>query len=381
MIGFHMQFHKTLVFLTMLCAAMISRAEPGVTSSTITLGQSAALTGPAKELGREMRDGALAYFDYINSQGGVNGRKIVLKTLDDGYEADRAAVNTKKLVDQEGVFALFGYVGTPTSNASLLTVNEAQIPFFAPLSGAQSLREPFNRNVFHIRASYFEETEKIIQHITTLSINRIAVFYQNDGYGRAGLEGVARAMKKRNIEIVGTGTVERNSSDVAAAVAKIKESKPQAIIMVAAYNSSATFIKAMLAQGVQPIFWNISFVGSQALARELGKDARGVQISQVVPAPWDDINPIVKEYRKIYQQGGKREFDYVSMESFIAAKVFVEGLKRAGSSPTREGLVKALESMSSYDVGGLMVRYGPNQHNGSSFVDLTIISRDGRFLR
>lgn len=376
-----MQFRKILALSALLVTAVLCHAETGVTNSTITLGQSVALTGPAQELGINMQRGALAYFDYVNAKGGVFGRKIVLKTLDDGYEADRAAANTKQLIEQEGVFALFGYVGTPTSNASLPAVIQAQIPFFAPFTGAQSLREPFNRNIFHIRASYFDETEKIVQHVTTLKLNRIAVFYQNDGYGKAGLEGVTRALKKRNIEIVGLGTVERNSVDVAAAVASIKESKPQTIIVISTYKSSAAFTKAMRAEGVEPFFWNISFVGSRPLVSELGKSASGIQISQVVPAPWDDVNPIVKEYKKLYLQKYKAEWDYVSLEGFIAAKVFVEGLTRSGPKLTREGVIKALESMSNFDTGGFFVKFGPTRHTGSEYVDLTVISSTGKFLR
>jgi branched-chain amino acid transport system substrate-binding protein len=381
MIGFDMRLLKTLVLSSLLLISLTGLAETGVTNTAIILGQSAALSGPAQELGKGMRDGAQAYFDHINAKGGVLGRKIILKTLDDGYEADRAAANTKQLIEKEEVFSLFGYVGTPTSNASIPAVNQAQIPFFAPFTGAQALREPTNRNIFHIRASYFEETEKIIQHITTLSLQRIAVFYQNDAYGKAGLDGVMRALKKRNMEVVSLGTVERNSVDVATAVEKIKQSKPQAVVMISAYTSCAAFIKAMVAAGAHTSFWNISFVGSQALARELGKDASGVQISQVVPAPWDDINPVIKEYRKLYLQNGKKEWDYVSLEGFIAAKVFVEGLTRAGTNLTRDGLIKALESMNAYDTGGFIVRFSPARHNGSEFVDLTMISKTGKFLR
>lgn len=375
-----MLFRKILAFSILFSTTLICHAETGVTNSTITLGQSAALTGPAQELGKNMRNGALAYFDFINAKGGIFGRKILLQSLDDGYEADRAAANTKQLIEQNGVFSLFGYVGTPTSIASIPAINQAQIPFFAPFTGAQSLRDPFNRNIFHIRASYFDETEKIVQHVTTLTLNRIAVFYQNDGYGKAGLEGVRRALRKRNIEIVSFGTVERNSLDVAAAVAKIQPSKPQAVILISTYKSCAAFIKGMRAQGVEPLFWNISFVGSRPLANELGKSASGIQISQVMPAPWDDVNPIVKEYRTLYLQKGNNEWDYVSLEGFIAAKVFVEGLTRAGPNLTRIGMIKALESMRNFDTGGFFVKYGPNRHEGSEFVDLTMISSSGKFL-
>jgi branched-chain amino acid transport system substrate-binding protein len=378
---YSMRFLKVNFAVLLFLVSVACHAEPGVSNNQITLGQSAALTGPAQELGKGMREGARAYFDHINAEGGVHGRKIILQTLDDGYEADRAAANTRQLIERDGAFALFGYVGTPTSNASIPAVVNANIPFFAPFTGAETLREPANRNIFHVRASYYQETEKIIEHVTTLSIKRIAVFYQDDAYGKAGLDGVLRALKKRKLDVVAVGTVQRNSVNVAAAVRKISEGDPQAIVMVSAYTSCAAFIKAMLAEGKRPLFWNISFVGSQALARELGGDASGVNISQVMPAPWDDINPVVREYRKLYIQNGKREWDYVSMEGFIAAKVFVEGLKRAGKDLTRERLLAALESMSEYDAGGFVVRFGPGRRNGSSFVELTMISRNGKFLR
>jgi branched-chain amino acid transport system substrate-binding protein len=373
-----MHVRQAVTLVSLLFISLVCRAETGVTATSIILGQSAALSGPAKELGEGMRGGAQAYFDYINAQGGIHGRKILLKTLDDSYEAERAATNTRQLIEQEHAFALFGYVGTPTSNASMPAVNREQIPFFAPFTGAQSLREPFNRNIFHIRASYFEETEKIIQHLTTLSFKRIAVFYQNDAYGKTGLDGVVRALKKRNLDVVGMGTVERNSSNVADAVNKIKQSDPQAVVMISAYTSCAAFIKAMKTQGAQPLFWNISFVGSQALARELGPDGVGVQISQVMVAPWDDINPVVKEYKRLFVKPGESE-GYVSLEGFVAAKVLVEGLRRAGPNLTRDGFIKAVESMSAYDTGGFGVRFTPRQHAGSDYVDLTIISKNGKF--
>src|SRR5215472_8246982 len=266
--------------------AFAASADPGVTSSSIVLGQSAAFTGPAQELGLEMRAGAMAYFQWINAQGGVNGRKIELRSLDDGYESDRAAANTKKLID-EGVFLLFGYVGTPTSNASKPIFTAAKVPFVGPFTGAESLRTPLNRYIFNIRASYFDETDKIVGQMTGQTLDRVAVFYQNDDYGKAGLAGVQWAMEKRNLKILATGTVERNTVEVAAAVGSICKADPQGVIMISAYKSCAAFIKAMRAAGCNPQFMNVSFVGSKALAHESGPAGRGVGISQVVPFPWN----------------------------------------------------------------------------------------------
>jgi ABC-type branched-subunit amino acid transport system substrate-binding protein len=368
------------LFAALALGAASFAAAQGVSDSQVVLGQSVALTGPAAQLGLDMQLGASLYFNQVNAQGGVNGRRIVLKTLDDGYEATRAAENTKKLIQDEKVFALFGYVGTPTSQASLPIFTEARVPFVGPFTGAELLRNPVNPYVFNVRASYFDETEAIVQHLTAMSVNKIAVFYQNDAYGLAGLAGVERALKKRNLEVIAKGTVERNTVDVKKAIDDIKKANPQAVVMIGAYKGCAAFIRDMKRAGANPTFWNVSFVGSKALAKELDKDGRGVQISQVVPFPWDGSVPVVKEYQRLLAEA-KGEPGFGTLEGFIAAKVMVEGLRRSGKNLTREGFVKAMESIQDYDVGGFKVNFGPGKRSGSQFVDLTIISKDQKFVR
>jgi ABC-type branched-subunit amino acid transport system substrate-binding protein len=361
--------------------ALAASADPGVTSNSILIGQSAAFSGPASELGTEMRAGAMAYFQAINAAGGVNGRKIELKSLDDGYEGDRAAANTRKLID-DGVFLLFGYVGTPTSNASKPIFTAAKVPFVGPFTGAESLRNPVNRYIFNIRASYFDETDKLVGQLVGQTLDRIAVFYQNDDYGKAGLTGVERAMTKRNMKIMATGTVERNTVDVGAAVQAICKVEPQGVVMISAYKSCAAFIKAMRAAGCNPQFMNVSFVGSKALAHESGAAGRGVGISQVVPFPWNLSAKVVKEYQQLIEAStGKQGYSYTSLEGFIAAKVLVEGLRRAGNDLTRERFIAAMEQLRDYDVGGFTVSFSPTDHSGSKFVELTVIGKDERFLR
>lgn len=364
-----------------LLLATAAGAEPGISDRAVLIGQSVPLSGPAQELGIEMQLGANLYFDFINSQGGVHGRKINLRTLDDGYEPDRATTTTRQLVEQDGVFALFGYVGTPTSLAALKVSDPAGVPFVGAFTGAEALRSPFNRLIFNIRASYYDETEKIVEQFTSLNVNRIAIFYQNDAYGKAGLAGVERAMAKRKLKLVASGTVERNSVDVEAAVKAIAPAKPDMIVMVTTYKSTAAFINAMRAAGSAAQFYTVSFVGSRALARELGQSGAGVGISQVVPFPWAGTVPVVREYQKLLAASPtKRDVSFTSLEGFIAAKVFVEGLKRAGKEPTREKFIAAMESLRHHDIGGFAVNFSPTSHNASSFVDLTIIRKDGSFL-
>jgi ABC-type branched-subunit amino acid transport system substrate-binding protein len=377
-------FSQRLLVLAGTALALVSdpaAAAEGVTAATVTVGQSAAFSGPAAELGKDMRSGIQAYFDQVNRAGGVNGRKLILKSLDDGYEPGRAAENTRRLI-QDDVFVLLGYVGTPTSEAAKPIFTEARVPFVGAFTGAELLRSPFNRYVFNVRASYYAETDAIVELVTKLDLKRIAVFYQNDSYGKAGLTGVERAMKARNMKIVALGTVERNSVDVAASVSEISAKDPQAVVLISAYKSCAAFIKAMKKAGSNPQFMNVSFVGSKALAAELGAEGRGVGISQVVPFPWNLGTPIVKDYQRHQSASNSTaEFGFGGLEGYIAARVFVEGLRRAGPNPTREGFVNAMETLRDYDIGGFYITYTPSDHNGSKYVDLTVIGKDGRFLR
>ncbi len=344
-------------------------------SQDIVLGQSVALSGPASELGREMQFGAQIYFDSINAAGGVRGRKIVLKTLDDGYEPSRAEANTRRLIDDD-VLALFGYVGTPTSAASIPLATTAKVPFFGAFTGAELLRAPFNRYVFNVRASYFDETELIVKQLVAEGLTRIAVFHQNDSYGQAGLAGVERALAARKMTVAMKSTVERNSSDVRNAVDAMVAAKPEAIVMISAYASCAEFIKQSKARGLLARYANVSFVGTKSLAKALGPLGSGVMISQVVPSPVSEKYPWVNEYRRMVTAKGG-ELSYTSLEGFIAARIFVEALKRGGDS-SREALVRAIEGMRDVSLGGFPVFFSADNHSASRFVELTVLNRDGQ---
>lgn len=354
-------------------------ADPGVTDNKILLGQSAAFSGPAAQLGIHMHAGAKVYFDALNEAGGVHGRKVEIIKLDDQYEAKLAAANTQKLIDEEKVFALFGYVGTPTSQAALPIFTEKKVPFFAPFTGAQLLREPFNRQIFNMRASYYNETEHLVNSLVKNGMKKIAVFYQNDSYGQAGLKGVEIALEKLNVPLFGKATVERNSKDVMAAVATLLPKQPDAVIQISAYSSCAAFIIAMRKAGYHGQFHNVSFVGSQALADTLGEHGEGVVISQVVPFPWKNSTPLVGEFAKAMKKANK-EINFSNLEGYMAAKLFTEGLRRAGRDLSRDKLIRALESIQDFDMGGFNVNFSPNNHNGSRYVDMTMILK-GRTFR
>ena len=351
-------------------------------AKSIVLGQSAAFSGPAAQLGEQFKRGALLFFDRLNAKGGVNGRTIELKSLDDGYEPDRCKANTDRLI-KDGVFALFGYIGTPTSLAALPLASTAQVPFIAPFTGAQALREPFNRIAFHVRASYFDETAEIVKQVTSIGAKRIAVFHQNDSYGKAGLDGVLRALKPLNLEPAALGTVERNTVDVAAAVKSILAGKPDAIVQISAYKSCAAFIREARKAGYGGAFYNVSFVGTKALADELGADARGVIVSQVMPYPYSPVSALSGEYLAAGKatDGDKFEPNYSSIEGFVAAKTFSEALKRMSGVPSPETLIAGLESLRELNLGGFFVDFNATKHMGSRFVDLTILTSDGKVRR
>jgi ABC-type branched-subunit amino acid transport system substrate-binding protein len=376
-----MRLVQSLLVSLLLVAGSTGHAENGVTDKEILVGQFAALSGPAAQLGVQMNRGAAIFFDRLNAGGGIGGRSVELRTLDDGYEPDRCKVNTEALITDD-VFALFGYVGTPTSLAALPLVTSAKIPFIAPFTGAQALREPFNRNVFHVRATYFDETALIVRQLTSLGLTRIAVFRQNDSYGQAGLDGVNRALKLQNLQPTTVGLVERNTVDVAAAVKAIVPTRPDAVVQISAYKSCAAFIREARKAGYGGTFYNVSFVGTQALADELGKDGLGVVVSQVMPFPYTTTTAIAREYLDaVKRAGGDATANYSSMEGYVCAKVFAEGLRRAGGNPTREALVAGLESLQRYDAGGYTVSFGPRNRRGSSFVELSMLTGDGKVRR
>jgi len=353
----------------------------GQADRPLVLGQSAATTGPAAQLGLQMHQGARLYFDALNAQGGVGGRPIELRLLDDGYEPERCKANTELFIAKD-VFALFGYVGTPTSLAALPLVHEAKLPFFGPFTGAQALREPASRQVFHVRASYYDETALIVRQLTALGLKKIAVFRQDDSYGQAGLDGVQRALAAQGLAPAAVGLVKRNSVDVAAAVAAIVPLRPDAVVQISAYKSCAAFIRAARQAGYGGSLYNVSFVGAQALADELGKDGRGVMISQVMPHPFSTTSGIARDYLEALRRaGGTARPDYTSMEGYVAARVFTEGLKRAGRNPGRNELVTGLESLQRLDLGGFGVNFGPRSHVASNFVELTMLTEDGRVRR
>ncbi len=365
---------KTLILL--FCIVSVVQAEDGIKEKEIILGQSCALSGPARALGTGMRAGLNAYFAKINAAGGVKGRAIRLISLDDGYEPYRAIINTRRLIENDRVFLLIGEVGTPTSKAVIPMAEKAGIPFFGPFSGAEFLRNPFKKYVINVRGSYYQEMEKLVQYVVDhLGKTIISCFYQNDGYGQAGLTGIQMALAQRSLKLVSSGTYERNTIAVKSGLLKIKKSNPEAVIMVGAYKPCAEFIKLGKKIGMKDVlFCNISFVGTEALRKELGEAGEGSIVSQVVKFPWDTEVPLVKEYidtMQKYLPGEK--IGFVSLEGFMVGKLFSQAAASVTGELTREKLISTIESVSTFDLGGVNLKFGPDDHQGMDDVFLTVI--------
>jgi ABC-type branched-subunit amino acid transport system substrate-binding protein len=384
-----MQQSRRFLFATVLSllAGISQAADQGITESSITLGMSAPLSGPNGAYGTDMLQTIQSYFDSINKSGGIHGRSIELVAMDDGYETERTLANTNALIKDKSVFALLSFYGSsPTTEAMNKVFGPARVPLVGTISGAGTLREPVSANpnsryMFHVRTSYANETSVIVNHLTSLGITRVAVFYQNDGFGKSGLEGISKALERRNLEPVSVGTVERNSLDVSNAVDTIAKSNPQAVIMVTLYKPTAAFMKAMKQAGQNPMFMTLSPVGTEQLVQELGSlDPRGLGISQVVPYPWKSSVPVVHEYQRFSSKPGK--YSYYGLEGYLMARTMVEGLSRmGGKDPSRERLVSALETMRDVDFGGFRVSYSPTSHMGSGFVELTVLGQGGKILK
>jgi len=365
----------------LLLASSLAHAEPGVFPDRILFGQSAAFAGPARALGIGMREGILAAFQEANAEGGIHGRRLELVSYDDGYEPDRAISNTKKLIEQDRVFALIGEVGTPTSKAVQPIASANGVPFIGPFTGAEFLRNPHKPTVVNVRASYFQETEAMVHHLTKdLGFARIAILYQDDSYGRAGLAGVERALARRGMELVAEGTYMRNTTAVKRAVLAVRNSDPEAVIMIGAYEPCAEFIKVAKRIGVDSLFLNVSFVGSKALATELGEFGQGVIVTQVVPFPENTDLPLVARYQKALKKFNPvAEPGFVSLEGYMVGRLVVQALESMDEPITRKSLISTIVDKGTFDLGGVELEYGPADNQGMDQVFLTVIQSDGSF--
>ena len=357
----------------------VELSDPGVTDNRILFGQSAAFTGPAQELGVGMRLGIQAAFDEVNRQGGVNGRRLELMSVDDEYEPEMAIANTIHLINEEEVFALIGAVGTPTSRSAVPITEDSGVPYVAPFTGADFLRDAKLNSVVNLRASYFQETAEMVSRlIDDLGIERIAVLHQDDSFGRAGYLGVKLALDRRSMEPVAIGVYPRNTTAVKTALLDLRRGDPEAVILVGAYEPVAALISWARQIGMDPVFMTVSFVGTNALAQELGSSGAGVYITQVVPSPMDDTIPIVATYRNALSAYDPVAVPgFVSFEGYLAGRLAIAGLKGCGREVDRACFLQSLRGAGVIDIDGFQLRYGRGDNQGSDTVFLTVIGEDG----
>ena len=349
--------------------------------SQIVLGQSTDLTGPLGELGSAMHQGAQAAFAAVNARGGIQGRSIVLNTLDDQYDVQKGLANVKQLMADPNTFALFNCMGTANVEAMLPLVLESGIPFFAPFTGAQLSRVP-QRNVFNIRASYAEEAEKLVQHLHTLGIKRIAIAYQANSFGKEVFNATQRSMAKLGLPDGPSATVENNASDAATAAAKIAQAQPEAVLIGLAGKPAMEFVKSFRALRRGTSLYGLSVLGTSANIAALGADGVGMALTQVMPLPTNPVVPVSREFMQAWKAiGAKAEPSHLALEGYINARVFCEALQRAGKNPTRASFIDATWSLRKLDLGGFEVHATEPGRNASRFVELTLVGRDGKYVR
>ena len=357
----------------------LARAQDN--GNVIRLGQTVALSGPLGDLGQAIVQGAKAHFDQVNARGGVNGRKIELISLDDAYDAKKALTNLDVLLGEKDVFALFNCLGTPIVDALLPKVTEVGVPFFAPYTGAL-LARPKQRNVFNIRASYPDEAEQLVQHLSTLGIQRLGVAYQNNAFGKEVYEGARLAMEKFKVTQTSAVTVENTGADAAAAATKLLADSPQAVLMGLAGKPTVDFAKAMRQQRRGMSLYALSVMGAAATLKALGDDGVGIAVSQVVPLPTNTGVAVVRDYQQAWKQSGTTlELSHLGLEGYINARVFVEALKRAGNKLTRESFIDATWNLKRLDLGGFELSPTEPGRSASRFIEMTLVNRQGRFIK
>jgi ABC-type branched-subunit amino acid transport system substrate-binding protein len=366
--------------LLLLSSPVFVRAEPGVTPDRILIGQSAGLTGPAAPQIRDLTAGAQAYFDKLNRAGGIHGRQIQLKSLDDAIDPKRTLENATRLIHEDGAFALFLFRGTPNVEAVIPFVEKERVPLVAPSSGAESMYIPAKRYLFPVRSPYDAEVQRMVDHMAKFGYARIAVFHEDAAFGKDVLARVKSAIEKTTLTLATAAPYARGTTDVAGAAQQVVASNSEAVVLAGQANALIAFIEVMKSKGQTPNYFTLSTVSNDAFIKGLGQNARGVTLTQVTPYPYSVASPLSKEFLDAIRDKPDVRPSYLAMEGFIGAKLLAEGLRRAGPAPTREKLVAALETLQRHDLGGVEVTYGPGVRAGSNYTDITMIDKRGQLI-
>ncbi|GAB3666488.1 ABC transporter substrate-binding protein [Ramlibacter alkalitolerans] len=359
--------------------AVLVAMAPAWSFADILLGHSGDLSGTSAALTKDYLRGMNAYFDDVNRKGGIRGEKIKLVSIDDGFSPDKTAANTRSLIDQ-GALALVGYRGTANVQKILPILQEAGIAQIGNTSGAKSLRDPYIEGLFHLRASTSDEIEAAVNHAWTIGITRIAAAYQDDAFGKEGLEALNASLQKRGSQAVALAPVPRGTVDVAKAIETVGAAQPQAVLYIGQSKPAAALIRGLAAKGLRAQYFVLSV--ASGLHADLGEDASGVIVSQVVPYPFTELgNPVVREYQKTISGLDDKKFSYNSLEGYLNAKLVANALQKTPAPLTRAKLIATLKGLTNEDLGGFAISYGKQSNLGSRFVKLTMIRKDGTFAR
>lgn len=371
----------TLIALAACGVGTPAWADPGLSNDQVLVGQSIALSGPLGDLGQEVLRGNQAALAQINAKGGIHGRKIELLTQDDAYDVKKSVENVTAMLADDRVFALFNTFGTPNNEALIPLARKAEVPLVAPYTGAPSIRQKQLAGVYNVRASYADEAEKLVEHLYTLGIRRIAVAYQNNTFGKEVLTAAVESLKKRQLAPVLSASVENDASDAAAAADKLAAAAPEALLLGLAGRPTIETIKAVNRKRRGLPMYALSVLATPANLKALGADGTGVTITQVVPFPTSTSLPLVRDYQAAMKAIGVEEFSHLSLEGYVNARVLAEGLRRAGRNLTRASFEAALDGMRRVDLGGMEISFGQGAQSGSRLVELTMVNAQGRLLK
>ncbi|NJD88269.1 MAG: ABC transporter substrate-binding protein [Betaproteobacteria bacterium] len=364
-------------FTAILAAAAATLSLACAAAEKIVVGQSAPLTGSNAEIGKDIRDGAAAWFRRVNEAGGIHGRTVELVSLDDRNDRKTAGANAVKLVNEQGAIALFGFASATLSLDAMPIVKERKVPFFAPFTGADAIHRQ-NPFVFVVRASYADELEKILEHWGNLGADRVTVVHYDDEIGNQNYATVERIMQRAGKKAVGV-KLKRNANVDKAQIEAIIASDPQVVVATTLYGATTQVVRGLKAAGKPYNITSLSFVGPSQLAKAAGPDAAGISVAGVVPPPNKAAVPVVKECGEAIRKAGIPELNYTNLEACIAAKVLTEAMRRAGRDLNRESLYRALNGLGSLDVGGYVVQFGPDRRHGNHYVELAVIGKSGQF--
>jgi len=359
--------------------ALAQAGDSGVTPTEIRLGASAVLSGPLGAQTNDYGAGSRLYFDAVNKSGGVHGRKISYTTLDDGFDVKRAVENTRKLIDEHGVFMIYNNTGTAQTAAILPILEETQTIVFGPVTGASAFRNKVNPYVFHVRAGYANEASRLVSQLKQTGITRVAVFYQDDGLGKTLLAELRNASAGENIPFVAEIKVDPKQPDFAAAAAETHKAEPQAVILGSAGTTITNYVKAVRQTPARPGFYGFSVASQDVIKRELKEQSRGIVLAQIMPSLRNSTVPAVAEYLRLLRERSSEATPSASQfEGFVHAKLLVEGLRRAGRNLTTQSFIKAMEGTGDISFGRFVAKYSPQSHNGSTYVELAIMDELGQ---